>query len=698
MPGIDVSPLGRRRKRGTSIVPSLPAIFSTGQDGRRREMVHATNGVSEIRLPSIDSARKNSQPQEHDQSFGFTTNPVFPKDSSSYENTTPPYLRREPHRSHGGGVPAIKYRGANASSVHDWLQTVESSTVLEDGLPESMDESKMSMATCPVFPERVMDDQLDDLSPLPPIEHRNRTMKRDPVRTYRRICKLQKVTPVDKFIKQIWKSEIELKNHLLGPADIKGIAIALAIHAKVRELDVSGNNIGARGSGYLAETLQAVSQIKVLIMAATFPDVDGCKYLSRALLNNDCLRILNLAENNLGEQHAVQLCGFIKETRTLRELYLNHNRLDEAGGRVIGAALAGNKSIQILDLTWNHLRRSGAESICRALKVNTTLEKLNVSWNGFSTEGCKCLSKILPMNDTLRHLNLSSNRINSRALLFFLKGLVKNEGITSLKIGKNPFTTEAAITIIETLTACDYCSVDDLDISDVPVDDEFLEAVERLREKRIMSIRHGPLYRLEEVKQGEVSNTLGLERFDPVSVLYEYMKQDSMRLVDMFHYFDADQNGYISLAELREGFSNANIPLTEDGLEQLVKKIDNDKDGRIDLQELMVGHRKFSRSVAERNRIAKIHHKTEDSSIRDLREIIRKFLAERNEKFKETKSDAEAKTGTLKNAHRPSQSGTAKSRRISRRSRPSTIKPPLISNSIVEEADEDVSSYLHTIH
>lgn len=114
-------------------------------------------------------------------------------------------------------------------------------------------------------------------------------------------------------------------------------------------------------------------------------------------------------------------------------------------------------------------------------------------------------------------------------------------------------------------------------------------------------------------------------------------------------------------------------------------------------RELMVGHRKFSRSVAERNRIAKIHHKVEDTSIRDLREIIKKFLTERNEKFKETKSDAEAKTGTLKNSHKLSQSGPAKSRRISRRSRPSTIKPPLTS-SIVEEPDEDVTDYLHTIH
>lgn len=171
MPDIDVSPLGtldtpngRRRKRGTSIIPSLPAIFSPGQNDGRGEMVHAENGVSATHLPSISRVPKSTPSQEDGEKFGLTANLVFHKDGSSFQNSSVSYLRQDSHPRHGEEVPNFNHRGANASSIHDWLQTVESSAVLEGGLHESMEESQMRRATCPLVSDRTIDDRSDELS------------------------------------------------------------------------------------------------------------------------------------------------------------------------------------------------------------------------------------------------------------------------------------------------------------------------------------------------------------------------------------------------------------------------------------------------------------------------------------------------------------------------------------------------------
>lgn len=45
-----------------------------------------------------------------------------------------------------------------------------------------------------------------------------------------------------------------------------------------------------------------------------------------------------------------------------------------------------------------------------------------------------------------------------------------------------------------------------------------------------------------------------LRDYDPAMILFEYMKQENLRLIDLFRTFDTDSSQSVSKEELKEGF------------------------------------------------------------------------------------------------------------------------------------------------
>lgn len=78
-----------------------------------------------------------------------------------------------------------------------------------------------------------------------------------------------------------------------------------------------------------------------------------------------------------------------------------------------------------------------------------------------------------------------------------------------------------------------------------------MNSLEQLTSKKgvIVHYRQPITYGLRHnIKQRE------LKHFDPLVLLFEYMKQENMRLIDLFRAFDSDQDGRVTKNELKEGF------------------------------------------------------------------------------------------------------------------------------------------------
>ena len=67
-----------------------------------------------------------------------------------------------------------------------------------------------------------------------------------------------------------------------------------------------------------------------------------------------------------------------------------------------------------------------------------------------------------------------------------------------------------------------------------------------------------------------------------LKVLREYVKNNQMRVFDLFKSLDKDKSMSISISEFVAGLKETGVPLRHDELLTLVKSLDLDGDGEID--------------------------------------------------------------------------------------------------------------------
>ena len=86
---------------------------------------------------------------------------------------------------------------------------------------------------------------------------------------------------------------------------------------------------------------------------------------------------------------------------------------------------------------------------------------------------------------------------------------------------------------------------------DIPINEEFLESLGELRDKKSVVVHHRDPNRK---KITQIVMERQLKDFDPALILFEYMKQENLRLIDLFRVFDTDSDHHVSRTELKEGF------------------------------------------------------------------------------------------------------------------------------------------------
>ena len=71
---------------------------------------------------------------------------------------------------------------------------------------------------------------------------------------------------------------------------------------------------------------------------------------------------------------------------------------------------------------------------------------------------------------------------------------------------------------------------------------------------------------------------------DPVLVFISFIEEQKIRIVDMFKSFDTDRSLMVSVDEFKHGLRNLGCPLNDKQLEQVIRTLDTDENGEIDLE------------------------------------------------------------------------------------------------------------------
>ncbi|XP_067670674.1 leucine-rich repeat-containing protein 74A-like [Haliotis asinina] len=420
-------------------------------------------------------------------------------------------------------------------------------------------------------------------------------------------CRDLRITANKNIMDSLKNNAMKITNQRLTTKDVRALSIALLKNTSVEVLTLDSNSLEPKGIEPISQILPHKPELTELRITNNALGSHGAKELCEVLVRNHTIKKVDFSGNGFTEKDAEYFREVLEENNVIKEMNLSHNELREKGGSVLADGIEKNDCLRVLDLSWNHLRLSGAAAIGESLQTNNTLEELYLGWNGFNVRGCAALGKALETNTNLRVLDLTCNRVCELSVSQLLKGLITNTTLEVLKLPLNGIYPSGALTLLKVLKKYETINVKSVDLGTQSVTEEFIQLKTTLEAQRNFKVLHGPVLR-EELKFSSIQEELDeiveksiedLMKEHPMTVLFEFARQQNFRILDMFTNLDSDKSGTLTMQEFEDGLVKVNIPIPNVALHLLLSKMDMNKDGVVDYGELVFGHREYKKKVRE---------------------------------------------------------------------------------------------------
>ncbi|XP_031561538.1 leucine-rich repeat-containing protein 74B-like [Actinia tenebrosa] len=399
---------------------------------------------------------------------------------------------------------------------------------------------------------------------------------------YLKACKSLSLIPCSTFLRQLHRSDVNLKHYNLGTRGAEAVAVAMMQNTIVLSLNIAYNDIKEEGAIYISKMLTENFFITELDISFNDLRSQGAYAVAEMLRQNAELIEINLSGNKFIEKDVEPLVEAMKKNFTLKALNLSENEFCEVGGQLLGPGIDANVGLEYLNLSWNHIRRKGALAVAHGLAQNCSLKTLDISWNGFADDGAKAIGEALQQNSSLVELDISCNRISVYGAAQFAKGLAKNTTLQTLRVGKNPITSKGALDILNAVYINPDSAIEEICFDDVPVNAEFEKLLEDVLEARPnLIVQCGAAMKGKE-RVKKIKN-----KVDVLNLLLEYIELRGLRMVDFFRQLDKDGSRKLTRAEFMTGVRKAGIPMTRRQLKKLVNILDVDNDGGINYSEMV---------------------------------------------------------------------------------------------------------------
>ncbi|KAH9507278.1 hypothetical protein Btru_056810 [Bulinus truncatus] len=398
--------------------------------------------------------------------------------------------------------------------------------------------------------------------------------------TYERICLEGKVKPRRLVLKQLWGEKLELRHAGLSTPEVKAISKALQVNSRVQDVVMSDCHIDGDALCHIFKSLQHNCFVTYLNVSGSNMDVCSATSCCTMLTNNQWLLALNLSNCSIGDNEVGPIAQGVKENLHLQQLNLSHNKISVSGGLLLGRAFGQNTSLKTVNLSWNHIRAGGAVGLCNSLTNNKSIEELDLSWNGIGFEGCLALGESLRVNKVLKRLNLDNNRINWDCVPYISKSLNVNTSLEILELGQNPISMEGCEDILNAI--CKSSSkVRYISFAGIPINTKIALLATDIAKLRQFNLIHGGIFSSKDV--------LGIPRVqqeDPFSLLVRYMSTMGIRVMDLFRIFDKDNKLCVSRERFIQGLKRVRVPLEDDDILTVAKRLQLNRRGNISYQEL----------------------------------------------------------------------------------------------------------------
>ena len=149
------------------------------------------------------------------------------------------------------------------------------------------------------------------------------------------------------------------------------------------------------------------------------------------------LKLINLENNNIDEDAAMELAGHLHCNNVLEQLWLRGNELYDKGASAVLQSLHNLSTLLILDLSFNHLSSESADGIAVVVSSNCSLQQLWLDGNNLLTRGVVVIASALKKLSSLRILSVCSNGITDGAADEISDVITSNVLLVDLLLGNN---------------------------------------------------------------------------------------------------------------------------------------------------------------------------------------------------------------------------------------------------------------------
>ena len=172
--------------------------------------------------------------------------------------------------------------------------------------------------------------------------------------------------------------------------NVRDISTAVIASSTVKVLSLNDNYITAQEAVAISDMMICLEELyisnNILNRKLMFGKLSkgigdrGAELLSKGITNTKSLRVLHVADNNIGPSGAIAIANALVNNTSLEELNMNHNNeFGIDGAEAIAKAITNNKTLKKL-LLYGDFRMNDNEAmmIRRSLDHNNTIIKLDL--------------------------------------------------------------------------------------------------------------------------------------------------------------------------------------------------------------------------------------------------------------------------------------------------------------------------------
>ncbi|KAK9288867.1 hypothetical protein L1049_017333 [Liquidambar formosana] len=159
--------------------------------------------------------------------------------------------------------------------------------------------------------------------------------------------------------------KLDLRDNMFGVEAGVALSKALSKHADLTEAYLSYLNLEDEGAIAIANVLkESAPSLEVLEMAGNDITADAAPALAACISVKQLLTKLNLAENELKDEGAIQISKALEEGHVeLKEVNMSTNLIRRAGARLLAQAVVHKPKFKLLNINENFISDEGIDEV-----------------------------------------------------------------------------------------------------------------------------------------------------------------------------------------------------------------------------------------------------------------------------------------------------------------------------------------------